>query len=194
MGKCQISASSLSVRSRFGSEAHIVGREIRRVPPHWGHPKYDASDRRDRAGEDRPCYDETFAEAAAEWERSFSAWESGGREESGQDCEFWEWEGGPPDPEMYRPKFTEEPTWFQVYETVSEGTPVSPPFATKEELIEYLVEYGDFWCQQRRENPPSREAATAFVESEWAPSMMVMRSAEGTSIKVGIAATAPDET
>jgi hypothetical protein len=73
--------------------------------------------------------------------------------------------------------------WWQVYETVSEGTPVTPPFATKEELIEYLVEHGDFWDQRNRHDyrcyvdpgcyPPwSRKAATTFVmEDGWCPSM-----------------------
>lgn len=59
---------------------------------------------------------------------------------------FVEWHGEAPDPEYYRPRWTaDEATHYQLYETVSEGTPLSPPFASKAELVEYLVERGDGW-------------------------------------------------
>jgi hypothetical protein len=32
-----------------------------------------------------------------------------------------------------------EATWFQAWETVTEGTPVTPPFATTDELVDYLA-------------------------------------------------------
>ena len=84
-----------------------------------------------------------------------------------------------------------EPTWWQVYETVSEGTPVTPPFATREELVEYLVENGDFWDQKNRAeggslmpcDPWSRRNAEAFVMgSGWAPTMI----ADGGKIMSGV--------
>lgn len=37
--------------------------------------------------------------------------------------DYWEWESNPPDRESYRPYKDEEGTWYQLYETVSEGTP-----------------------------------------------------------------------
>ena len=152
-----------------------MGREIRRVPPNWEHP-------RNERGEFRAMYDRTYAEAVAEWTAGYAKWEAGERK---SDCEFWEWEGNPPDPDYYRPEFTEEPTWFQVYQTVSEGTPVTPPFATEDELIDYLVENGDFWCQERpNESPPSRESATAFVKSGWVPSGLVHGGRVTTGIDV----------
>lgn len=81
---------------------------------------------------------------------------------------FWQYEGDPPDPKYYRPKWTdEERTHYQVYETVSEGTPMSPVFATKEELIEWLVNDGG------DDGPHSRQAAERFVEGAWAPSMII---------------------
>jgi hypothetical protein len=69
---------------------------------------------------------------------------------------------------------------------VSEGTPVSPPFATKEELADYLAERGDFWDQKRCLTPEwvtlwggtpgisgwGKEAAYRFVNAGWAPSMI----------------------
>lgn len=158
-----------------------MGREIRRVPPNWEHPRYTKENaRRDRdIGEYMPMYDETFEDAAAKWKAGYASWEAGTHEsiefykERGRKIEYWEYDS-PPDRELYRPAFTEEPTWFQVYQTVSEGSPVSPPFATREELVEYLVQYGDFWAQRRGEGGCSRKAAEAFVmEDGWVPSMVV---------------------
>jgi len=75
-----------------------MGRKIRSVPPDWEHPK-------DWKGHYKPLFDRPY-------------------EPSAQD-----WAGGPPDKEYYRPAWTEEEaTAFQMYETVSEGTPVSPFF------------------------------------------------------------------
>jgi hypothetical protein len=45
---------------------------------------------------------------------------------------------------------TEPPTgdWWQVWETVSEGSPVTPAFETAEALIEHLVQHSDAWDQR----------------------------------------------
>lgn len=77
---------------------------------------------------------------------------------------------GPPDPEYYHKPFEADPTWYQVYETVTEGTPVTPPFETKEELVNYLVEHGDFWDQKRGDGGWNRSSAENFADKEWAPS------------------------
>jgi len=148
-----------------------MGREIRRVPPNWEHPRQDT-------GQYQPVRDKSYAEAAEEWIREFYLWQEGKHPSQSHEWAkeykyYWEYEGTPPEKDYYLSEFTEEPTWYQVYETVSEGTPVSPPFATKEELIDYLVEYGDFWDQKRGHGGRSREAATAFVNSGWVPSMVV---------------------
>ena len=160
-----------------------MGRELRRVPPNWDHPKV----MRHNGREDyQPMRDTTFEDAAAEWKAEFMKWDSGERpaycSDDSQNMEFWEYEGGPPDREYHRPWKDEEATWFQVWETVSEGTPVTPPFATQDELIDYLVANGDFWDQRRRAegssvmncDPWSREDAESFVKgSGWAPSMVM---------------------
>lgn len=180
-----------------------MGKEIRRVPPNWEHPKYPADHEKVQEGrrttdDYMPMFDTPFKEAAKEWIEGLNEWDKGERqrvkEQYGNDYEYWEWSGEPPDRDYYRPEFTEEPTWFQVYQTVSEGTPVTPPFATEEELIDYLVENGDFWCQKdaregKRDSfrqKPSRESATAFVKGGWAPSMIVTNDENGVQIKEGI--------
>lgn len=169
-----------------------MGREIRLVPPNWDHPVII---RRNGNEGPQPMLRGDFQTAAKEWKEGLAKWERGERDdyvsEEYKHLEYWEYAGGPPDRECYCPWKPEEATWFQVWETVSEGTPVSPPFATKEELVDYLVANGDFWDQSRRAegrttmkcDPWSRADAARFVHgSGWMPSMTVTTSAEGTEI------------
>lgn len=128
-----------------------------------------------------PMHDVTYADARTAWLSGFDLWRQGRRPEQlenpdaswvkGRD--WWEYES-PPDRDSYRPEFSEEPTWIQVYETVSEGTPVTPPFSTKKALVEYLVQHGDFWRQNEGRGGFSREAAEAFVDSGSVLSMVVV--------------------
>lgn len=160
-----------------------MGREIRNVPPHWQHPTQPCKHSPWKGGCDyakthdgqclQPQYDRTFKEAAAAWKSEFAKWESGEhpdyRDDDSKNLEYWEWNGAPPEREYYRQYESADATWVQVYETVSEGTPVTPAFATKEELIEFLCTHKDFWGQ----GPRTRQVATAFVNEGWAPSMVV---------------------
>src|ERR1044072_267558 len=175
-----------------------MGREIRRVKAGCEHPTEPGPQSPWQGGCDAakrnggmcflPVYDEDFESAAAAWKKGFYAWEAGEREgyhaERGEDCEFWEWESTPPDRKYYRPKWEpEEMAHFAVYETVSEGTPVTPAFATKEELVDYLVEHGDFWDELRGGGVWLSEHAERFVESGFAMSMVVVRSEAGVKMK-----------
>lgn len=69
---------------------------------------------------------------------------------------------------------TEPPTGegWQVWETVSEGSPITPVFATAEALVDYLVEGGDGWDRKRRSGGWSRKNAESFVGLGFAPSMI----------------------
>lgn len=175
-----------------------MGREIRRVPADWEHPRQacphsswagGCSEAKAHDGRCfQPLYDKSFREAANDWKAEYAKWERGERPDyctsDNRHLEFWEWDGGPPDRKYYRPDWPDgAATHYQVYETVSEGTPVTPHFATKAELIEYLVSNGDYWDQHRtaewRQDRAgwSREAAESFVEREWSPSMMVQHAA-----------------
>lgn len=186
----------------------MMGREIRKVPPNWDHPKYTSINAlySNRIDEYKPMYDMTFAEAAAGWKADFASWERGERpdycSDESKDAEYWEWNGQPPDRDYYRPYEESEATWFQVFETVSEGTPVTPPFPTREELVEYLIKHGDFWQQKRwvrgnsfmqPEKPGySRKNAEAFVLGDgYAPSMVVIQRTGGIEILDGINAVGP---
>lgn len=146
-----------------------MGREIRRVPANWDHPKitkFKSFKRIEETGY-QPIFDRPYIEAITEWIKDHAAWEAGTHADlcgedpvSKEECaHFAEWSGNPPDVEFYRPNWKpEEMTWYQVYETVSEGTPVTPPFATQEELIDYLVANGDFWDQSRRADTTNKGA------------------------------------
>ena len=158
-----------------------MGREIRRVPPNWEHPKKKAYNLFKQREEEsyQPLYDRPYIEAITKWINEHELWVKGKhpdqKDGSGKDYEYYaQWGGNPPDIEYYRPNWKpEEMTWYQIYETVSEGTPVSPPFATKAELVEYLVKNGDFWDQRRGHGGWERKNAEQFVEREFAISMMV---------------------
>ena len=147
-----------------------MGREVRTVPPNWEHPVNDR-------GHKQPMFDESFIDAAAKWKAGFAKWEAGERpdycDEDSRALEFWEYHGMPPVREEYRPWKDEDATWFQLWETVSEGTPVSPPFATLEELAAHLAEHGDDWDRKRGNGGWGKASADAFVASGWAPSLMV---------------------
>lgn len=136
-----------------------MGREIRRVPAGWNHPK-------DSAGQYKPLYDKTYKEAADEWMAEFAAWHAGTSEDAKKHKSeipyYWDWGGNPPDRNYYRPDFGAEATHYQVYQTVSEGTPTSPVFASLDEMRVWLLAGGH-----------SERAADAFIKCEWAPSMIM---------------------
>lgn len=151
-----------------------MGREVRMVPPHWKHPK-----KWNPAGEyPQPMYDRTYEEAADEWMKEYADFLANPKEmataKKADAPYFWDWHGQPPDKEYYRPYKSEDATWYQLWETVSEGTPVSPPFATKEKLAQYLAVNGDDWDKKRGNGGWGLERARAFVESGWAPSGAVL--------------------
>jgi hypothetical protein len=169
-----------------------MGREIRRVPPDWKHPTY--KDLKEDCGHGsntgpHPCFDEDFDSAMDKWNSENELWKQGKHPDQNSYPE--DRNGGPPDPNYYRKrKWTaKEATHYQMYETVSEGTPCSPVFAAKEELVEWLVndgiydrEYLDIYGKPYS-NKCSREAAEAFVNSEWCCSMVVVPSESGSEIK-----------
>lgn len=159
-----------------------MGREIRRVPPNWHHPKGD----RPHGFDYLPKHEENYEKAASKWVEDCAAWSRGEHKSQWSECKYY-WEYCPPPDESYCVDYDPDDkdlcTWWQLYETVSKGTPVSPAFATADELIDYLSTYGDYWEQSRAEedrrpvNLSSRESVTKFVLGNgWAPSMMVIHT------------------
>lgn len=141
-----------------------MGREVRRVPPNWEHPQEGSSSKKFK-----PMFDITYADARKDWLDGLADH----KPEEHDGLDYWEYNGNPPEREDYRTYSDAEATWFQVYETVSEGTPVTPPFETKDELVQYLATHGDLWDQRRGNGGWPVENARAFVNSGWAPSMII---------------------
>lgn len=168
-----------------------MGREIRRVPADWQHPTQSCPHspwnggceeaKRNNGRCFHPLFNKSFLEAAREWLDAAIRWDNDEDPDTAEHKKdhpfYWQWNGKPPDPKYYRPDWKSAPTYYQVYETVSEGTPVTPHFATKEELIDYLVESGDFWDQIRGTGGWDRKAAEEFVSREWAPTMVMIPEA-----------------
>ncbi len=178
-----------------------MGREIRRVPPNWSHPTQMRFCFEPRKGYTkklsyRAMLPTPHAEALSEWQAEKRKWDAGERPSyCSADTTFTEYFGDEPIAEHYVPFSADDATWFQLWETVSEGTPTSPPFETLDELAAYLAEWGDFWDQSRAvEGMPvreierllvesdhkyefkagwGRERADAFCRSGWAPSMVI---------------------
>lgn len=124
-----------------------MGREVRRVPANWAHP-YDMTEHRAVL---RPLLDGDLAKLQAEWDVASAKWQEGlcddyhgGWEPRGssRDYETYEeWDGKRPVAEDYMPQWPEsERTHYQMYETCSEGTPISPVCASPEELAHWLAD------------------------------------------------------
>jgi hypothetical protein len=124
-----------------------MGREVRRVPKDWQHPKKREFNYLKNRYEEvyQPMFERSFAEAMDEWYAEWKAWERGDRpeycSEEGSSLPYWEWSGPPPDPAYYMPQWPEhERTHLMMYESTSEGTPISPAFETPEELARWLAD------------------------------------------------------
>jgi hypothetical protein len=124
------------------------------VPKDWQHPTKDN-------GDYKPLHDSSFEKRLADWEEGQAQWEKGFREDwaiNGKDKQqgkswkkkeadetgTWEdWDGEKPEKENYMPVFKEgTATHLMMYETCTEGTPISPAFATPEELAHWLADNG----------------------------------------------------
>lgn len=124
-----------------------MGREARRVPKDWQHPKKEnGSFKRLLDGAVFKRQLETWNKEKKAWAEGF--WISGTGEtlalnEEQKAMTYEEWSGSMPVPENYMPQWSdEERTHLMMYEDTSEGTPISPAFPTAEELARWLVDTG----------------------------------------------------
>lgn len=150
-----------------------MGREIRRVPADWAHPMQEAAD-----GGHKPLYDQSYREACEEWLSELDDWRQGERPsyfdpaKYPSDYQFWEWTSPPPDRDYYRPDWPdEERTHFQMYETVSEGTPVSPVFSTPGDVARWCADNGASACGNET---ASYEAWLKVARGRSSPSLVII--------------------
>lgn len=156
-----------------------MGREIRRVPADWVHPV-------DSRGNEHPLYDESFDDACNEWHAAMHRWLDGTYGNHKYDLKpsaefdhrtplgFVKWHGTLGDPDYYRPHWAdEERTHYQLYETLSEGTPLSPVFASLDELAEWMITTPDpVWGFRN----PEHVRAFCSEDGGYAPSMITSPS------------------
>ena len=149
-----------------------MSREIRRVPKNWKHPK-------NSYGNYEPLCDDYIGslkyykeEVDRFIEQMTEVIESGDVKiydtlfETPKEAYDYLTEDEITPPNIYN--YMPEGKWYQLFEGVSEGTPLSPPFATKDELINWLTNNNDFWG-----NKWNKESAEDIVNSEYAPSGIV---------------------
>lgn len=115
-----------------------MGREVRRVPKNWEHPKRED-------GQYIALFDGDYERDASEWDRGCAEWNAGNfpdyASEESRRMSYEEWCGSRPYKGDYMPTWTdEEKTHLMMYETTTEGTPISPAFETPEELAKWLVD------------------------------------------------------
>jgi hypothetical protein len=136
-----------------------MGREVRRVPKEWNHP-------RDANGEFIPMFNGDNETAANDYARSVVLWECGAHpsqnsEWTRETCRhYWDY-SGPPPPEygerachMFEyPR--DDLTHYMLYENTSEGTPENdcPAFATMDELLDWAADNATTFghCKTTRE-------------------------------------------
>lgn len=141
-----------------------MGREIRRVVPNWQHPK-------NTEGYYIPLHYD-FQKALRYYQKEKQRWDNKLVAYQENYPTFEAYMGTPPDPKKYMPVWTtDQATAYQIYETISEGTPVSPVCASREELIDWLVNVGEKMGIGRQPYKLTREQAEQWIDEEgWAPS------------------------
>lgn len=124
-----------------------MGREVRRVPASWEHPK-------DARGRYVPLHGGSYAMVAAEWDETKAKWDAGfvrdwfegdwkPKTKKKHACSFEEWHGPRPREKNYMPDWPASArTHWQMYETTSEGTPISPVMESPEKLARWLTDEG----------------------------------------------------
>lgn len=169
-----------------------MGREVRKVPASWVHP-------RDERGRYIPLHDgDALAQATAAWDAGNAAWSLGyvedysanqawklkdGTEDS---TTYAEYSGERPDPKDYMPSWPEQLcTYLMMYEDTSEGTPISPAFATPEEMARWLADNG---ASAFGDMTATYEQWLATCKRGFAPSMVMTVNKDHTAtIESGVA-------
>lgn len=151
-----------------------MGREIRNVPANWEHPK-------NNSGKYQPLM-ANYVRALEHYKDDVEEFIKHIAEVLSDKSETIIYKQKFTDPQKVFTYLTEDDqltipnikdympsgSWCQLYEDVSEGMPLSPPFATKQKLVEWLSNNEDFWGSEW-----SKEAAQDIVETGFAMSGVI---------------------
>jgi hypothetical protein len=126
-----------------------MGREVRKVPADWQHPKEQKFDRRIGCMVEayKPLFPGDGYQASVDgWDEECTKWKAGWRpdyctNEASRAMTYEQYSGQRPHRDDYMPDWpTEQRTHLMMYEDTTEGTPISPAFETPEELAKWLVD------------------------------------------------------
>jgi hypothetical protein len=131
-----------------------MGREVRKVPANWEHPKNEF-------GNFRPLWPGGYEAKAADWLELAN--------KEGIQAAIDEF-GRAPDKEDYMPDWPDsERTHYMMYEDTSEGTPISPAFPTPEELARWLADTG---ASSFGSSTATYDQWLRVARGAWAPSLI----------------------
>lgn len=119
-----------------------MSREVRRVPADWKHPRESG-----RSNMHRPLFEGPWEARAEQWDKDAALF-ARGLDSQGDPLPvdmkattFAEWDGDRPEQRDYMPTWTDaEKTHWQMYETTTEGTPISPVCDSPENLARWLAD------------------------------------------------------
>lgn len=177
-----------------------MGREVRMVPPTWEHPRYTrkiVDQWVGKYGNDHllgryiPIYDQSYREylnerigrlhEAVEEIREFLAdfpEEFDPEDEIDLSSYMYDHVEGMVSRIHFRPDWDdEERTHLQMYETTSEGTPISPPMPDPESLARWLA---DNEASRVGSQTATYEQWLSLCKQGWGPSAMIIRHEDGT--------------
>ena len=122
-----------------------MGREVRRVPADWQHPKHWTRGLHGMEERYKPLFPgERYQPKVDEWDEECAKWKAGWRPGHCDDAEhramcYEQYAGQRPHRDDYMPNWPDsERTHLMMYEDTSEGTPISPALETPEELARWL--------------------------------------------------------
>jgi hypothetical protein len=157
-----------------------MGREVRRVPADWQHPKEQVWDGLSGRMVERykPLFVGSWYQTQVdEWDDECAKWKAGWRPEYCTDAEsramtYEQYSGQRPHRDDYMPDWPDEQcTHLMMYEDTSEGTPISPAFATPEELARWLTDTG---ASANGSSTGSYEGWLRVAQGGWAPSLVII--------------------
>lgn len=160
-----------------------MGREVRMVPPDWKHPK--------KGGRYIPLHQgwSRMLEERRQWSLGFKRdykTDAFVPHDKDDDYTVDEYFGEMPSRDEYMPEWPPEvATHYMMYEDTTEGTPISPAFATPEELARWLADtnasaFGGMGA--------SYEGWLSTIKRGHAVGMVMTLGPEGSSMQSGVEA------
>ena len=151
-----------------------MGRQVRMVKADWEHPKTKEYPSFELCL--KPLHDGSRYEA--DRDEFMAKANANGLQEA------IDWFGRAPDANDYMPVWKlEERTHLMMYEDTSEGTPISPAFATPEELARWLAYNG---ASSFAGHTASYEAWLRVANGGWAPSMIISNGVMQSGVEAAL--------